>query len=57
MGQSRVLFDNPDNVVLEVGVMICKLVGKGGEDVFEFPPVEVISGTEEAGTQEPLIVN
>ena len=33
-------------------VSACKLVCEGGENVLEFPPVEVISGAEEAGTED-----
>ena len=35
--------------------MACKLVCKGGKDVLELPSVEVISGTEEASTEESLV--
>ena len=57
MGQGWVLLDNPDNVASEVGVITCKLICKGGKDVFELPSVEVIPGTEEAGTKKSIIGN
>ena len=54
MGYGGVLLDNPDDVVPEVGVVACKLVCKGGKDVFEFLSVKLIPRTEEAGTKESL---
>ena len=35
--------------------MACKLVCKGGENVFEFSSVKVIPGTEKASTKETII--
>ena len=57
MGQGRVLLDAGDDVASEVGVMTCKLVRKGWKDVFEFPPVKVIPGTEEASTEGSISGN
>ena len=57
MGYGGVVLDNGDNMVLEVGIMTCKLVCKGGEDVLEFLSVKIIPGTEEAGTKESLSGN
>ena len=39
----------------ESGVSACELVRERGEDVLEFPSVEVIPGTEEAGTKDPSL--
>jgi len=55
--QGGVILEDCDNVALKVGVIICKLVGKGGKDVLEFPPVKVVPGTEEAGTKETCFGN
>ena len=57
MGYGRVLLDTSNDVVSEVGVAGCKLVGEGGKYVLELPPVEVIAGTEKASTEGPLIGN
>ena len=57
MGYSGVIFDGRDDVGLEVGIMACKLVCKGGEDIVEFLSVKIIPGTEEAGTKESLFGN
>jgi len=57
VGYGGVILDDWDNMALEVGIMTCKLVCKGGEDMLEFLPVKVIPGTEEAGTKESLFGN
>jgi hypothetical protein len=57
MGYGGVILDDRDNVALEVGITICKLVCKGGKDFFEFLSVKVIPGTEEASTKESLFGN
>jgi hypothetical protein len=57
VGEGRVLLDTRDDVASEEGVAACELVGKGGKDVFEFPSVEVIPGTEEAGAEESIVGN
>ena len=57
MGQSRVLPDSGNDVVSKAGVVTCKLVCKGWKDVFEFPSVKVILGTEKAGTKDSIISN
>ena len=55
MGLGRLLLYSSDNTALKVGVTACKLICKGGKDVLELPPVEVIAGTEEASTEESHI--
>ena len=57
MGQGGVPLDGSDDVVSEMGIVTCKLVCDGGEDIFEFPSVKVVSGTEEAGTKDSLSGN
>ena len=57
MGKGRVLLETSDDVASEVGVVTCKLISKGGEDVLELSSFNVIPGTEEAGTKEPIIGN
>ena len=57
MGYGRFIFDDGDDITLEVRVITCKLVCKGGKDIFEFLLVEVFSGTEEASTKESLFGN
>ena len=51
MGYSRVILDSGDDVASEVRVAACKLVCKGGKDVLELPPVEIVPGTEKASTE------
>jgi hypothetical protein len=57
VGQGGISLDDRDDVGSEVGVVACKLVSKGGEDVFELLPVKVIPRAEEAGTKETLLGN
>ena len=57
MGQGGIVLEDGDDVGLKEGVIICKLVGKGGKDVLEFPPVKVIPGTEEASAKETFFGN
>ena len=54
MGEGGVFLNAGDDVASDVGVAARKLVCKGGKDVSEFCSVEVISGTEEAGTEESI---
>ena len=55
MCEGGVFLDDSDDVVSKVRVAACELVCKGGKDVLELPSVEVISGTEEASTEESLV--
>jgi len=57
MGYGGIILDDRDDMVLEVGVVMCKLVCKGGKDVFEFLSIKVVPGTEEAGTKKSLFGN
>ena len=57
MSKGGIILDNGDNVALKVGIVMCKLVCKGWKDVFEFPSVKVIPGTEKAGTKDSIISN
>ena len=57
MGYGGVILDSRGDVTVKVGIMMSKLVCKGGEDVFEFPSVKVIPGAEEAGTKQSLFGN
>ena len=57
MGQSWVLFDSSNNVVLEVGVTVCQLICKGWKDLLKFLSIKVLPGTKEAGTKNPLLRN
>jgi hypothetical protein len=54
VGEGRVLLDTRDNAASEVRVAACKLICKGGKDVFELLSFEVISGTEKAGAKETV---
>ena len=54
MGEGRVFLDSSDDEVSKVRVTACELVCKGGKDILEHPSVEVIAGTEKAGTEDPL---
>ena len=54
MGKGGVPLDTGNDVTSEVGVAACELVCKGGENVFEFPSIKVIPGTEEAGAEESI---
>ena len=51
------MLDDRDDMGLEGGIMMCKLVCKSGKDVFEFLSVKVVSRTEEAGTKKSLFGN
>ena len=55
MYEGRILLDDGDNMASKVGVTACELVCKGGKDVFELPSVEVITGTEKAGTEDSFV--
>ena len=57
MGYSGVILDGRDDVVLELGIMMYKLVCKGGKDMLEFLSIKVIPGTEEASTKKSLFGN
>ena len=57
MGYGRVFFDASDDVTSKVRVVACKLMCKGGEDIFELLSIKVIPGTEKAGTKESMIGN
>ena len=50
-----VLLDDVDDAFSKAGIMTCELVCKSRKDIFEFPPVEVVSRTEEAGAEESII--
>ena len=57
MGKGRVFLKIGNDMPSKVGIAACKLVCKGGKDVFELPSVEVLPGAEKAGTKESLIGN
>ena len=57
MGNGGVLLDGTGDVSSEVGEMAGKLVCKGWKDLFEFPSVKIIPGTEKASTKYPLLGN
>ena len=42
MGKGRVLLDTGDNMVLKVGVMVCKLICKGRKYMLELPLLKVV---------------
>ena len=55
MCEGRILLDDGDDVASKVGVTTCELVCEGRKDILELPSVEVITGTEKAGTENSLV--
>ena len=55
MGEGRIILEVGNNTTSKVGITACKLVCKGGEDIFELLPVEVIPGAEEASTKNSFL--
>jgi hypothetical protein len=55
MSYGRVFLDGVDDVVSKVGITTGELVCKGWKDIFEFPSVKKIPGTEKAGAEESAI--
>lgn len=55
VGYSGVIFNGPDDVVPEVGVVAGELVCEGREDILEDFPIEEIPRTEKASTEESVM--